>query len=651
MINISELNPEQQEAVNYLEGPLLIIAGAGSGKTKCLTYRYANLMDHGINPLNILLLTFTNKAANEMTERAKLLIEKEDSNMKGMTYHSFCAELLRHYAEYVDFKPNFTICDDSDMVEIINLVKEKKGYTTEDNIPNSKELCSMFSLMINKEKSLDWIIDNKYPKYFGYNSQILDIKEGYNEYKMSKNIFDYDDLLLKVIDLFTDNPGICKKISDQYKYIMVDEYQDSNLLQMKLLKLLRQFENKNICVVGDPNQSIYSWRGSIMENILNFPDDFPGCKIVKLNKNYRSNQEILDLSNAVMCDIDEKFKNDLVGTYSAGYLPNYVTVNSTQDEAHFVLNKIRRFHKEGTPYNKMGVLIRRSFDSNFLESLITEGESFEYEKYGGIKFLEKASIKNIFAYLKVSINYEDEISWFRLLKLYPSIGSVNAKKISEDILKDDVSVLASQKYKKKKYGEYLDEIYEFLLSLDSLSVSEQIDKLINEYYYKVMKRSINESKMKPAMKRQKEYELDNDIEQAQILIQIAEKYKSVASFLNDLTLDASQPEIEGDKLIISTVHSAKGLEFDKVFILDCVDKVFPTDKEIYVYTDDAIEEHEKEIEEEKRLLYVAITRAKEDLFIMHPKYNFYTHEENPTSRFLDDEEILSKCNKINNTYY
>lgn len=649
-MDLSKLNDEQKEAVLTTEGPVLILAGAGSGKTHCLTHRLVNIIEKGTDPSNILLLTFTNKAANEMTQRAKLMLDDRCEQVNGTTYHSFCAEILRRHATKVGFTSDFTICDGPDAAEIINLVKEKKGYTKEDALPNGKELVDMFSYMLNKEKTLLYTLENRYPMYLEREMEIQSIKDAFIMYKYEKNILDYDDLLTQVINLFETYPEIAKKYSNYYQYIMVDEYQDSNLLQMQLIKLLRQFENKNICVVGDGNQSIYGFRGSLYENILNFPDMFDDCKVIKLNKNYRSNQEILNLSNAITDKTAERLKNPLSGTHHCGYKPKLIKCGGQNDEARFVLNQIIKYMRNGVSLNDIAVLTRGSYDSNMLESLIAEQygtNTIEYQKFGGIKFFERDFVKNIFAYLKIMVNHKDEVSWFRILKLYPGIGPVNAKKISEGIIENGLSELLNKKYSKKAFAEYLEEISEFLEEIKTLEFQDQMDKLINEYYYATVKRSIKNMKTTEANKKKSLRTLDEEIDQAQVLITLSENYKTASKFVNDVLLEVPQNSISDEKLTISTIHSAKGLEFKIVFVLSCIEGKFPWLKEAKSYTREAELEMLAEMEEERRVFYVAITRAKDDLYLMYPQYNIFKHEETDLSRFLVENGIYKNFCEIN----
>ena len=402
------------------------------------------------------------------------------------------------------------------------------------------------------------------------------------------------------------------------------------------IKNYRNYISNGVCV----HNCIYGFRGSLYENILNFPDMFDDCKIVKLNKNYRSNQEILDLSNSVTSSTDERFKNELIGTHHCGYKPKLVKVNTQNDEARYILNKINKYRREGVSLNDMAVLIRGSYDSNMLESLIMEQSGrnpIEYQKYGGIKFFEREFVKNIFAFLKILINYKDEISWFRILKLYPGIGPVNAKKITEGIIENGTKELDDTKYVKKKFAEYLPEILDYINDMNGMDFQEQIEYLVNDYYYKTMQRSIKNMKTTPANIKKKLKELDDEIVQAQVLIKLSENYKTVNKFVNDLLLEVPPENVDGEKLTISTIHSIKGLEFKVVFVLGCIEGKFPWLKEPRAATDEAIEEWKQEEAEERRVFYVAITRAKDDLYLMYPQYNIFTKETTTLTRFLAED--------------
>lgn len=849
-----ELNPEQYEATATTEGPVLIIAGAGSGKTRTLTYRLAYLIEKGVDPSNILLLTFTNKAATEMITRATNMLG-DNYKIKGGTYHSFCANIIRKYGDKVGFKPDFLIKDNVDSADMLNYIKELFGYSKEKDFPKGSDLVAIFGVALNKNKPIRWVLENKYPKYLDYCDDIENLQKEYVKYKRERNILDYDDLLIYANKILKENPDICRQISNIYKYIMVDEYQDSNRLQFELIALLRQFENKNICVVGDDQQCvikgtliktkrgdvpvekitkedeimvsagrgnlsyvhptkimqkqylgdvyeittqsgkkltltgdhtifayrkkfkprqentadfymfdapsegdyeynhklfisdedlldeinqknicdadealdmmnkllrkkkysylemkqyarildecyhffclvkdleegmfictytndkiindriisievkpysgavydinidfyrnyyagdicvhncIYGFRGANHKNILNFPEYFTGCKTIILNRNYRSNQEILDFTNAVSMESKERFDKSLIGTHSAGYKPEIIEVDTEQTEAQAILYDIVKRHADGTPYNDMAVLIRSSKDSNILEALIMREATryhIPYKKFGGLKFMERAFVKDIFAFLKVLVNVKDEISWFRIFQMYINIGPAYARKIVTEMNERGIEVLNDPKHTSKKYGQCLPIIYNLYNDLKTKDFSEQIDDIINIHYYGARKLSIDNKKSVASVISENRKELDENINDAQILIDMAKPYSTASDFLNDLTLDANSNEDDNDFLTISTVHSVKGLEFDTVYIMNCVEKRFPYKKCIVANTDDAVKEYEEELEEERRVFYVAATRAKEHLKMYVPEYiyNFSSVEEAQMNSYL-----------------
>lgn len=636
-----ELNDEQYEAIKNIYGPELIIAGAGTGKTRTLVYRLAYMIENGIMPEQILLLTFTNKAAHEMINRATKMLDSRCSKVESGTYHSFCNKILRKHISKLGFKSNFTILDASDASEAISIVKDKCGYSNKDKAyPKSSIIQNMFSAVVNKSKELNEIVQKEYTEYSSVLPEIKVIQKAYAKYKKEKNLLDYDDLLVLMVQLLQENPDVKEKLQKTYRYIMVDEYQDSNLIQLKLLRLLAGSDN-NICVVGDPDQSIYGFRGSNYMNIINFPEQFNGCKTVILNKNYRSNQEILDLSNKITDQIENRVKKDLVGTWSKGEKPNTIIAKSTMHEAQIVFYNIMQQHKNGTPLSEIAVLIKKSADSNALESLImqqSEKYNIPYQKFGGIKFMERAFVKDILAFLKVINNDMDEISWFRILKLLPNIGSTYANKIIAGILKNGLKELMDTSYTKKKYGQRLPNLYNTIVELSLMPFNEQIEKLVNNYYKAIMTYTIGQKRISKEKYMQEINELNSNIEEAQVLIKIAEGYKSASKFLSDMTLDNSIEEEDKDKLTISTIHSAKGLEYKTVYIINCVDGVYPH----------ANSTTPEEIEEELRVLYVALTRAKENLYIMCPEmvFKYGTMEYTEPSRFLTNNNIMERFTDI-----
>ena len=614
------LNPEQLEAVTTTEGAVLIVAGAGTGKTNTLIKRVMYLIgEKGVEPERILLLTFTNKAANEMISRAKNSLDERCTRIKGCTYHSFCAELLRKYSHLIGIRNNFVVYDTPDSADAFNLLKERLEISREEKFPSGKELVNILSASINKNRSIEYLLTNIFPEYEKHVEKVKLLIKEYKEYKVSKNAMDYDDLIVQMNRVLKENPNIAKKISDLYQYIMVDEYQDSNLIQLELLTLLRQFNNKNICVVGDDFQSIYGFRGSNFKNIMDFPNQFTPCKVITLFRNYRSNQEILDLSNAVMGGAKEKYDKNLIGQRHAGHRPYLVRVDSGMDEANIIYQTIRNYHNEGMAYNDMAVIVHGSNDSLMLEGLLMNNADgmIPYKKYGGIKFMERRFVKDIFAFLKLIINKSDEISWFRILQLLPGLGAAGAKKIISQISETGYDAIKSEKYAKKKYFEDMTDLHKFFTDIEKRDFHEQLDYIINTYYPELIKKGIMSKKNLSAYK-ELIAELDEHIEQAQVLIEIAKGFKTASSFVTTMTLEAPELKADGEFLTITTVHSVKGLEYKVVFVIDCIDGTFPWHKRPKAQTKEAYDEVIEEYEEERRVFYVAITRAKDDLYLFVP---------------------------------
>lgn len=636
------LNKEQYEAVNVKNGPCLVIAGAGTGKTRTLVHRVSKLIEDGVAPENILLLTFTKKAANEMEERVRQLLE--DDSMQSITagtYHSFAALILRKFGNKIGIQNSFTIADTEDCKDMIDLVRERLHYNEKGMLfPKTKELMSMFGMNINKEYSLEYIINTYYEKYTPVICDIENCYSGYKKYKKERNILDYDDILVYYYDLLRKNDDIVKYLAKKYQYLLIDEYQDSNILQFKIIKEMCKFGHtkvgtgpygqpiysKNCMVVGDDQQSIYGFRGAHFKNILNFPKEFEGCKVVMLRENYRSTQEILDFSNAVTEGAKYKYDKKLFSNTKSGEKPYLVNVYNQRDESKFVLQKIMEFISQGVPLNEIAVLIRGAFNSVTLEIDLTK-LNIPYVKYGGIKFLEQSHIKDLLAYFKVMTNPYDEVAWFRILRLYEGIGPKYAKKIVDRILADGLDVLNSKEFTKFKYGRHLPGIYAILKETMELGFDEQIEYFIKNHFANVLKVNYKED----AQKRE---------DDSYLLVPISEKYKSATSFLTDLLLDS--PSVSGDNdehIVISTIHSAKGLEFKKVFILSCVEGVIPSGMAL---------ESEDDLEEERRIFYVAVTRAKEDLFIMAPEtiIKFGQLEVPSISRFVSENDIIEKYLQI-----
>lgn len=371
MINYEKLNKFQYEAVMHDKGPALLLAGAGTGKTRTLIYRVAHLIESGVSPESILLLTFTNKAANEMKERAEKML-KEKCGITACTYHSFCVKMLRFYGKMAGISPDFTIISGPDEADIIDIIKSELNFQKLKNMPSASVFASMLSTCVNKRLTLEELLkEQKYWRFRQNERKLLLLREETKKYKEEHNLFNYDDILLKFDQMLTDYSNIARRIEDTYRYIMVDEYQDTNTLQDSIIRKIRT-KNTNLMVVGDDMQSIYKFRGADVQNILSFPKRYTDCKVIYLTENYRSSQEILNLANHVMTNATEGYQKNLRAQFSSQELPKVYSVNDTKTEAEFVLNRIKAKHAEGIPYNDICVLYRNSFQSYELEVLLNK---------------------------------------------------------------------------------------------------------------------------------------------------------------------------------------------------------------------------------------------------------------------------------------
>lgn len=609
-----ELNPEQYQAVINTEGPLLILAGAGSGKTRTLIYRVAYLVEKGIPPEEILLLTFTNKAANEMKKRASSMLDDRCARITACTYHSFCAKMLRRYACLLGYPNHYSIIDTSDMADIISMMRTERNYHKIKGFPKPNLIASVISKAVNTNRTIAGIIAHEYPKYRGYVSKIEELWTAAAEYKKKNGMMDYDDILLNFYYVLKGYPSIADKISQRYSYIMVDEYQDSNYFQEQIIFLLRQ-KNKNLAVVGDDSQSLYGFRGSQVENIIQFPKRMPGCNTIFLTRNYRSNQEIMDLSNYVMqAHATEGIAKNMIATHHKRAKPQVVFLNNNSQEATYILTAIMDLHKKGIPYHQICVLERGSAQSYQLEGLLNTNH-IPFEKYGGIKFLEKSHVKDIICYLRIMVNERDEIAWYRVLQLIDGIGKTYARNLASDLKNSGSEGLLRNRYSKRSFQKDLEVLYKNRHQwIENNDIPDLLKKII-DYYYHLRKETIKNMRTDEETREEMYAKNESDHKELMILLKMCEGCDELITFLDTLSLepDRKQEQAE-DKLVISTIHSAKGLEFHTVFLMDCVDTVFPS-----TTIDEA---GSKEDNEELRCFYVAITRAKENLFLLVPKAFF-----------------------------
>lgn len=637
MINYEKLNKFQYEAVMHDKGPALLLAGAGTGKTRTLIYRVAHLIESGVSPESILLLTFTNKAANEMKERAEKML-KEKCGITACTYHSFCVKMLRFYGKMAGISPDFTIISGPDEADIIDIIKSELNFQKLKNMPSASVFASMLSTCVNKRLTLEELLkEQKYWRFRQNERKLLLLREETKKYKEEHNLFNYDDILLKFDQMLTDYSNIARRIEDTYRYIMVDEYQDTNTLQDSIIRKIRT-KNTNLMVVGDDMQSIYKFRGADVQNILSFPKRYTNCKVIYLTENYRSSQEILNLANHVMTNATEGYQKNLRAQFNSQELPKVYSVNDTKTEAEFVLNRIKAKHAEGIPYNDICVLYRNSFQSYELEVLLNKA-GLDFEKYGGIRFLDRAHIKDVLAFLRIYTNPSDELAWFRILQLHIGIGKVYARNISRKCLEYGPEYLIDDCHKRKKYGVHIRKLYDEIQSWEGKEFLE-ILKSSCAYYAKTLENTIRNKKVDSESDREESLQdLERNKEDITILQEMAKDYDSALAFLDATTLDATKSkENEEDKLVLSTIHSIKGLEYDTVILLDCIDEILPSARYIGSPEDN----------EDVRCMYVAVTRAKNTLYIMVPKIALKYGKAIPgdLSRYIEGRDDLYDAYEI-----
>jgi DNA helicase-2/ATP-dependent DNA helicase PcrA len=628
-----ELNPAQYKAATSVDGPYLVIAGAGSGKTRVLIYRTAYLIEQGVNPEEVLLLTFTRRAAQEMLKRASMILDARCEHVTGGTFHSFANALLRRYGEYVGLDSRFIIMDQSDAQSALQSLRIRLGMDKLDRrFPKKEALMSILSSSVNRDEDFESVLCKDYPHFLAWLPEIRRIAEEYTGYKRQQSLLDFDDLLVLLKQLLSDNPTLRQKLSLSYPYIMVDEYQDTNKIQAEIVQMLAS-SHQNIMVVGDDAQSIYSFRGAHYKNIILFPQMFPETRVILLEQNYRSSQPILDLTNQLIQAAPEKYEKQLFSDRPGAGLPVYVDVPNENSQSKFVVNQITRLHEEGVPYKEIAVLFRSGWHSNDLEVELTRW-GVPFMKYGGQKFVESAHIKDVISFLRILSQPYHDLSWMWVLGLLRGVGPQTARRITQEIvaqkqgfqadlsrLKPKDSVLKLMDLFKKsdpqqqKPAELLDFVLGFYLSLMP-DVYDDFDKRVN------------------------------DLESLQ---HIAGRYDSLEQFLADIALDPPEKDrVEKERraprqphLVLSTIHSAKGLEWHTVFILFVAEGYLPSYQSL---------NNAEGVEEERRLLYVAMTRAKEHLFLLRPQvdrpargglsYSGYVYTR--LSRFLAEGNILHR---------
>ena len=625
----AELNPEQAAATTFSQGPLLIIAGAGTGKTRTLVYRVAHLIALGAPPERILLLTFTRRAAQEMLGRVERLVGSASRRAHGGTFHATAHRLLRRFGAAAGLPSDFTIMDQGDAEDLMQLSRAQLGYAeAKRRFPKKETLHYVYSRHINTEVPVAEILGEEFPRFGDHEADFLRIFADFTARKSQRNLLDYDDLLLFWSALLDPASDLAARIRGLYDHVLVDEYQDTNVLQARILRGMC-VEHSNITVVGDDAQSIYSFRGASFRNILDFPRDFPGTTIIALEQNYRSTQPILDVTNTLISRARERFTKNLWTRRDGGERPWLVTTVDEQQQTRFVVERILELHEQGTPLREMAVLFRAGYMSADLEIELMN-RRIPFEKWGGLKFLEAAHVKDVLAFLRVLENPRDEVSWYRLLQLLPGIGDVTARAAIEALARSNWALEAIERYDAPprarqahaRLAELLGQLRqrpssEGEVAAEIARVRVLYDDILRERYDRVEPRLA-------------------DLDQLQV---IAGGYPTRGAFLTAIALEPPQgtqdlsggSTDEDDVLILSTVHSAKGREWDAVFVLWAVDGWFPLARSL---------SDEDEVEEERRLMYVAMTRARDHLAVTYP-LNAYASRRSADytidqlSRFID----------------
>ncbi len=628
-----KLNPSQYEAVTTIDGPVLVIAGAGSGKTRAIEYRVLHMVESGVRPESILLLTFTRKAAHEMLSRAARH-DKRCTRVEGGTFHSFAFKILKKYAKVLGLSNLFSILDESDAEEAIGKCVAKLGlFGKEKKFPKKDTLRSVISMSVNKEMSIVRVLEKEYPHFLEFAKDIDALRKEYASYKIGKSYLDYDDLLI-FLKMLLEIDEVRKKLCEKYKYVMVDEYQDTNLLQGDIAYLLAK-DHENIMAVGDDAQSIYGFRGSSHRNIMEFPKKFKKCAIIKLEENYRSTQEVLDVANTVLENMENKYSKCLVAMRKdPGDKPKLSFFKNAYDEAAWIVDRINKLRSDGVDIHHQAVLFRSAYISIPLQAELSRN-GIPYQVFGGLRFYETAHVKDVTAHLKVVMNPRDEIAWHRVLTLIQGIGPKTADRIVEDILacgsmKEITERVLQDSAKLGKLFRNVGKVRSYLKSASSYKLGPgSLYDIALDYYAPLMKEKFDDWHIRI-----------NDLE---ALRQIAARYESLEELLADFAIEPPDrgvwkvepaPKDEEKPLTLSTIHSAKGLEWDSVFLIGLIDGVLPSSFSL----DDS-----EEIEEESRLFYVAVTRAKNSLFLSmnHEGTRGGITQFNKVSRFLDSPNILA----------
>lgn len=597
-----ELNPEQLAVVEHRGGPALVLAGAGSGKTRTIIYRIAHLLESGVKPEEILLLTFTNKAAREMMDRITALLGAKPMGLLGGTFHSVCNVLLRQYGFHIGIAPSFTILDEEDATALIDesMADAGIGKHNRKQFPKPSHVQHLISFARNSCRELSEVVADKASSFEFAGPKLTEVARRYDEKKRAAQLCDFDDLLCLMVALLEHEPAVHQELSDRFRHIMVDEYQDTNRIQSRLIDLLAGV-HRNVVVVGDDAQSIYAFRAADVDNILSFPERFGGAAMFKLQSNYRSTAPILTLANASLQMNNKQFKKQLTAVRGKGDLPRFLGLPDRRAEASWVADTVLDALEEDCELRDIAILVRAAYQALDIE-LALQKRGIPYTMRGGMRFFERAHIKDVLAYLKVIQNHRDEIAWQRILKLEDGIGPKTASLIAK-------AAAAAPDVEALTYitppGERAKAAYTTLVSrLKQVRDAEHVGKMLEGVlllgYQAYMKTAYED--------------YADRVDDVKALVSFARTYTTLAPFLSDTTLAeeyraAHASTATKDELVISTIHQAKGLEWKRVFLVGLAQGQFPHYKSMLSSV---------ELEEERRLFYVAITRAKDMLYLTFP---------------------------------
>ena len=629
----AELNDQQYEAVTSGPGPALVLAGAGSGKTRTLTYRVAWLLDNGVEPESILLLTFTNKAAREMVARVTDLLPLETRAIWGGTFHSIGNRLLRRHVREVGFRPGFSIMDREDQEDLLAAVVDSSGIEPRQVLfPTAEVLGDIFSFAVNTDRSVEKVIAEKYKRFVHLTNQIDFLRKKYEERKRAANVVDFDDLLVKTVQLLQENPGIAEFYQRHFQFILVDEYQDTNKLQSEFIDLLAT-RHQSVMVVGDDAQSIYSWRGANYQNILDFPRRYPNARVYRIETNYRSVPEIVALANASILGNSNQFIKTLRAHRNGFEIkPGLVALFDNNEQASFVAQRILDLNSEGVDLNTIAVLYRAHFQSLEVQLALTRA-GIPFAITSGLRFFEQAHIKDIAAFMKFAVNPADEVAFKRIARLLPGVAIRTAEKLWDQLSsapeseRGDFQTWLGQcrigQKSAKAWQQLCHTLEEIAPKRQPVSPSQMIRIILEAMYDDYLQ-------AKYANHEQRRDDLTT-------LESFAQTFENPIDFLSQLSLLATaEPDgaratgTETEKVTLSSIHQAKGLEWRVVFVIWLTDGMFPSTRSFQ--SPDAIEE-------ERRLFYVAATRAQDQLYLTYPCYWVNAspdHRLQRPSRFLQE---------------